>query len=56
MYTIKQMNCEVSEVDLTCELELPHVKAALRALLHTVLFHRTLGVVRPADCDCDQPH
>ena len=29
------------------------MKAVLRAVLHTILFSRTLGVVRPRDVDCD---
>ena len=46
------MNCEVFSLPpLRCEAF--QVKAVLRAVLHTILFSRTLGVVRPRDVDCD---
>lgn len=43
-------NCEVVELPLL-EVGLEDVKGALRAVLHTVLFARALGVVRPVDVE-----
>ena len=43
-------NCEVVELPLL-EVGLENVKGALRAVLHTVLFARALGVVRPVDVE-----
>uniref|UniRef100_A0A7S0X740 Autophagy-related protein 101 n=1 Tax=Mantoniella antarctica TaxID=81844 RepID=A0A7S0X740_9CHLO len=46
------MNCEVFSLSpLRCEPF--QVKEVLRAVLHTVLFSRTLGVVRPRDVDSE---
>jgi hypothetical protein len=46
------MNCEVFSLSpLRCEPF--QVKEVLRAVLHTILFSRTLGVVRPRDVDSE---
>ena len=46
------MNCEVfSLAPLRCEAF--QAKETLRAVLHTILFARTLGVVRPRDVDSE---
>ncbi|XP_072952575.1 autophagy-related protein 101 [Typha angustifolia] len=46
------MNCEVCELK---ELEVEHdeIRDVLRCILHTILFHRALGLVRPKDVDCE---
>ncbi|XP_073293920.1 autophagy-related protein 101-like isoform X1 [Primulina huaijiensis] len=46
------MNCEVCQLK---ELEVEHFEICevLRCILHTVLFHRTLGLVRPKDVDLE---
>ncbi|XP_064986166.1 autophagy-related protein 101-like isoform X3 [Musa acuminata AAA Group] len=46
------MNCE------TCQLkelvvEPPEIREVLRCILHTILFHRALGLVRPKDVECE---
>ncbi|CAL9113279.1 hypothetical protein MUK42_01942 [Musa troglodytarum] len=46
------MNCE------TCQLkelvvEPPEIREVLRSILHTILFHRALGLVRPKDVECE---
>jgi len=46
------MNCEIhSLAPLRCEAF--QAKEVLRAVLHTILFTRALGVVRPKDVDCE---
>lgn len=46
------MNCEVFSLSpLRCEPF--QVKEVMRAVLHTILFSRTLGVVRPRDVDSE---
>ena len=46
------MNCEIHQLSpLRCEAF--QAKEVLRAVLHTVIFGRTLGVVRPRDVDCE---
>ena len=48
----KKMNCEVFSLSpLRCEPF--QVKEVMRAVLHTILFSRTLGVVRPRDVDSE---
>ncbi|XP_047311383.1 autophagy-related protein 101 [Impatiens glandulifera] len=44
------MNCEVCQLK---ELEVEHfeIREVLRCILHTILFHRALGLVRPKDVD-----
>ncbi|KAL3525729.1 hypothetical protein ACH5RR_014101 [Cinchona calisaya] len=46
------MNCEVCQLK---ELEVEHfeVREVLRCILHTILFHRALGLVRPKDVDLE---
>ncbi|OAY84629.1 autophagy-related protein 101-like [Ananas comosus] len=46
------MNCEVCELK---EVEVEHyeIREVLRCILHTILFHRALGLVRPKDVDCE---
>ncbi|KAF7135326.1 hypothetical protein RHSIM_Rhsim08G0104900 [Rhododendron simsii] len=46
------MNCEVCPLK---ELELEHfeVREVLRCVLHTIFFHRALGLVRPKDVDLE---
>ncbi|XP_028092771.1 autophagy-related protein 101 [Camellia sinensis] len=46
------MNCEVCQLK---ELELEHfeISEVLRCILHTILFHRALGLVRPKDIDLE---
>lgn len=46
------MNCEVCQLK---ELEVEHfeIREVLRCILHTILFHRALGLVRPKDVDLD---
>ena len=43
-------NCEVTGLPLL-EVPLQHTKDALRCVLHTVLFNRALGVVKPRDVE-----
>ena len=46
------MNCEIHQLaPLRCEAF--QAKEVMRAVLHTVLFTRALGVVRPRDVDCE---
>ncbi|KAL8167414.1 hypothetical protein V2J09_008913 [Rumex salicifolius] len=44
------MNCEVCQLK---ELEVEHfeIREVLRCILHTIMFHRALGLVRPKDVD-----
>ncbi|XP_059459384.1 autophagy-related protein 101 isoform X2 [Corylus avellana] len=46
------MNCEVCQLN---ELEVEHfeIREVLRCILHTVVFHRALGLVRPKDIDLE---
>ncbi|XP_052195920.1 autophagy-related protein 101 isoform X3 [Diospyros lotus] len=46
------MNCEVCQLE---ELEVEHfeIREVLRCILHTILFHRALGLVRPKDVDLE---
>ncbi|KAF6177056.1 hypothetical protein GIB67_015931 [Kingdonia uniflora] len=46
------MNCEVCHLK---ELEVEHfeIREVLRCILHTIVFHRALGLVRPKDIDCE---
>lgn len=48
------MNCEVCQLK---ELEVEHfefeIREVLRCILHTILFHRALGLVRPRDVDLE---
>ncbi|KAL2906145.1 hypothetical protein RDABS01_004855 [Bienertia sinuspersici] len=46
------MNCEVCQLK---ELEVEHfeIREVLRCILHTVMFHRALGLVRPKDVDLE---
>ncbi|KAK9670429.1 hypothetical protein RND81_13G201500 [Saponaria officinalis] len=46
------MNCEVCQLK---ELEVEHfeIREVLRCILHTVMFHRALGLVRPKDIDLE---
>ncbi|OVA10512.1 Autophagy-related protein 1010 [Macleaya cordata] len=46
------MNCEVCSLK---ELEVEHfeIREVLRCILHTIVFHRALGLVRPKDIDSE---
>ncbi|GAB2278071.1 hypothetical protein Dimus_012768 [Dionaea muscipula] len=46
------MNCEVCHLR---ELEVEHfeIREVLRCILHTIMFHRALGLVRPRDVDLE---
>lgn len=46
------MNCEAFHLN---ELELEHfqIREVLRCILHTIMFHRALGLVRPKDVDME---
>uniref|UniRef100_A0A5B7AUP5 Autophagy-related protein 101 n=1 Tax=Davidia involucrata TaxID=16924 RepID=A0A5B7AUP5_DAVIN len=46
------MNCEACQLK---ELEVEHfeIREVLRCILHTILFHRALGLVRPKDIDLE---
>ncbi|KAG9146047.1 hypothetical protein Leryth_016596 [Lithospermum erythrorhizon] len=46
------MNCEVCQLK---ELEVEHfqIREVLRCILHTILFHRALGLVKPKDIDLE---
>eukprot|EP00271_Cylindrocystis_brebissonii_P013500 TRINITY_DN33361_c0_g1_i1.p1 TRINITY_DN33361_c0_g1~~TRINITY_DN33361_c0_g1_i1.p1 ORF type:complete len:247 (+),score=49.62 TRINITY_DN33361_c0_g1_i1:321-1061(+) len=46
------MNCEVFQLK---ELEVEHyqIREVLRCILHTIMFHRALGLVRPKDVDTE---
>mmetsp|Transcript_10464 Transcript_10464/g.25597 ORF Transcript_10464/g.25597 Transcript_10464/m.25597 type:complete len:94 (+) Transcript_10464:105-386(+) len=46
------MNCEIFALS-PLRAEAFQVKEVLRAVLHTILFSRTLGVVRPRDVDSE---
>ncbi|KAH9301432.1 hypothetical protein KI387_013015, partial [Taxus chinensis] len=49
---VNAMNCEVFHLN---ELEVEHhqIREVLRCILHTIAFHRALGLVRPKDVDLD---
>ncbi|XP_012079158.1 autophagy-related protein 101 isoform X2 [Jatropha curcas] len=46
------MNCEICQLK---ELEVEHfeIREVLRCILHTIVFHRALGLVRPKDIDLE---
>uniref|UniRef100_A0A7N0UKT8 Autophagy-related protein 101 n=1 Tax=Kalanchoe fedtschenkoi TaxID=63787 RepID=A0A7N0UKT8_KALFE len=46
------MNCEVCQLK---ELEVEHfeIREVLQCILHTIVFHRALGLVRPKDVDME---
>ncbi|XP_065632079.1 uncharacterized protein LOC112033099 [Quercus suber] len=46
------MNCEVCQLK---DLEVEHfeIREVLRCILHTIVFHRALGLVRPKDVDLE---
>ncbi|XP_078430551.1 meiotically up-regulated protein [Wolffia australiana] len=46
------MNCEICHLK-ELELEIFQVREVLRCILHTILFHRALGLVRPKDVDSE---
>ncbi|KAF3323987.1 Autophagy-related protein 101 [Carex littledalei] len=46
------MNCESCELK-ELEVEQFEIREALRCILHTIFFHRALGLVRPRDVDCE---
>ncbi|KAI9113428.1 hypothetical protein K1719_015355 [Acacia pycnantha] len=46
------MNCEVCQLK-ELELEQFEIREVLRCILHTILFHRALGLVRPKDVDLE---
>ncbi len=37
------------------ELELKEVKEVVRCFLHTILFNRALGTIKPKEVECDPP-
>uniref|UniRef100_A0A1D1ZKI2 Autophagy-related protein 101 n=1 Tax=Anthurium amnicola TaxID=1678845 RepID=A0A1D1ZKI2_9ARAE len=46
------MSCEVCHLK-ELEVEVFQVREVLRCILHTIFFHRSLGLVRPKDVDCE---
>ncbi|XP_031482257.1 autophagy-related protein 101-like [Nymphaea colorata] len=46
------MNCEVCHLK-ELEVEAVEIPEVLRCILHTILFHRALGLVRPNDVDSE---
>ncbi|XP_008792602.1 autophagy-related protein 101 [Phoenix dactylifera] len=46
------MNCEVCELK-ELEVEYFEIREVLRCILHTIIFHRALGLIRPKDIDCE---
>ncbi|KAL3376402.1 hypothetical protein AABB24_003032 [Solanum stoloniferum] len=46
------MNCEVCQLK---ELDVEHfeIREVLRCILHTIMFHRALGLLRPKDVDLE---
>lgn len=46
------MNCEVFQLR-ELKVELSEVQEVLRCILHTIMFHRALGLVRPKDIHCE---
>ncbi|KAF3781325.1 Autophagy-related protein 101 [Nymphaea thermarum] len=48
----RTMNCEVFHLK-ELEVEAVEIPEVLRCILHTILFHRALGLVRPKDVDSE---
>ncbi|CAN8264122.1 unnamed protein product [Cochlearia groenlandica] len=46
------MNCEVCQLR-ELEVEPSEIREVLRCILHTVVFHRALGLIRPKDIDLE---
>lgn len=46
------MNCEACRLK-ELVLEPLEIREVLRCILHTIVFHRALGLVRPKDVDCE---
>ncbi|KAJ4812496.1 Autophagy-related protein 101 [Rhynchospora pubera] len=46
------MNCEVCELK-ELVVEQFEIREVLRCILHTIIFHRALGLVRPRDINCE---
>eukprot|EP00898_Chlorokybus_atmophyticus_P003468 jgi/Chlat1/4121/Chrsp269S03956 len=46
------MNCEVISLK-ELEVEFYQIREVLRCILHTILFHRALGLVKPRDVDSE---
>ncbi|KAJ6801428.1 autophagy-related protein 101 isoform X2 [Iris pallida] len=46
------MNCEACQLK-ELVLEQLEIREVLRCILHTIVFHRALGLVRPKDIDCE---
>lgn len=46
------MNCETCQLK-ELVLEPLEIREVLRCILHTIVFHRALGLVRPKDVDCE---
>ncbi|XP_022132990.1 autophagy-related protein 101 [Momordica charantia] len=46
------MNCEVCQLK-ELEVEQFEIREVLRCILHTIVFHRALGLVRPKDIDLE---
>lgn len=46
------MNCEACQLK-ELVLEPLEIREVLRCILHTIVFHRALGLVRPKDVDCE---
>ncbi|KAG0456118.1 hypothetical protein HPP92_023906 [Vanilla planifolia] len=46
------MNCEVCQLK-ELVVEQIEIREVLRCVLHTIVFHRALGLVRPKDVDCE---
>ncbi|XP_068655103.1 autophagy-related protein 101 [Aristolochia californica] len=46
------MNCEVCQLK-ELEVENFEIREVLRCILHTIIFHRALGLVRPKDIDSE---
>lgn len=46
------MNCEACQLK-ELVLETMEIREVLQCILHTIVFHRALGLVRPKDVDCE---
>ncbi|KAK1316250.1 hypothetical protein QJS10_CPA05g01526 [Acorus calamus] len=46
------MNCEVCHLN-ELEVEQLEIREVLRCILHTIVFHRALGLIRPKDVDSE---
>lgn len=46
------MNCEICHLK-ELEVEIFQIREVLRCILHTIMFHRALGLVRPKDVDSE---